>query len=56
MFAAQASTQDPSSLIPVVLVLITGAVVFWRVMIKALTIGLILLIVLGLSELMRNLH
>lgn len=56
MFAAQGSTQDPSSLSLVALVVITGAVVFWRTMIKVAAIGLMLLVVLGAFELLQNLH
>jgi len=56
MFAAHGSTQDPNSLISVALVLITGAMVFWRTVIKAIADGLILLAVLGLAELLRSLH
>jgi hypothetical protein len=37
-------------------VVITGAVVFWRTMIKVAAIGLMLLVVLGAFELLQNLH
>jgi hypothetical protein len=56
MLAAQASAQDPGSLVPVALVVITGAVIFWRILIKAVAIGLILLAVLGLVELLQSFH
>lgn len=56
MFALQGATQHSISLVPVTLVIITGAVVFWRTIIKAIVIGLILLVVLGLYELFQNLH
>jgi hypothetical protein len=56
MFAAQGNPQDLSSLVPIVLVAITGMVIFWRTMIKVVVIGLILLMVLGFSYLLQNLH
>jgi hypothetical protein len=56
MFAAQGATHDPSSLMPIALVVITGAVVFWRTIIKLLVIGAILLTVLGFAELLQILH
>ena len=56
MFAATVPSQDVSSLIPIALVAITGLVVFWRTAIKILGIVVILLIVLGLSELLHSLH
>lgn len=56
MFAATGTSQDVSSLVPIALVVITGLVVFWRTAIKILGIVVILLIVLGLSELVHSLH
>jgi hypothetical protein len=56
VFAALGSSQDLSSLMPVALVVITGLVVFWRTAMKILAIALILLVVLGLSELVQSLH
>jgi hypothetical protein len=55
VFAALGPSHDPSSLVPTVLVLITGLVVFWRTTIKILAIALMLLMVLGLSELLHSL-
>ena len=56
MFAAQGPTHDPSSLVPIALVVITGAVVFWRALVKAVVIGVILLVILGFSELLHIMH
>lgn len=56
MFATQGPTQDPNSLIPIALVIITAALVFWRTVIKLLAIGVILLVVLGVSELLHGPH
>ena len=56
MFVALGPSQDLSSLVPIALVVITGLVVFWRTAIKILAIAVILLVVLGLSELMHTLH
>ena len=56
MFAATGPSQDPSSLVLIALVVITGLVIFWRTAIKILAISAILLIVLGLSELLHTLH
>lgn len=56
MFIAAGASQHPSSLVPIALVVITGLVVFWRTAIKILAIAVILLVVLGLSELLHNLH
>jgi hypothetical protein len=56
MFALQETTQDPISLVPIALVAIIGAVVFWRTMIKIIVVGLILLVVLGLSEFIQSLR
>jgi hypothetical protein len=56
VFAALGSSQDPSSLVPIVLIVITGLVVFWRTAIKLLAIAMTLLVVLGLSDLLRILH
>ena len=56
MFATQGPTQDPSSLVPVALVVITAALVFWRTVIKLLAIGLILMVILGVSELLHSPH
>ena len=56
VFVTQGPAQDPSSLVPIALVVITAALVFWRTLIKLLAIGVILLIVLGLSELLHGPH
>lgn len=56
MFAGPGLSQDPSSLVPMALIVITGLVVFWRTAIKLLAIGVILLVVLGLSDLLHTLH
>jgi hypothetical protein len=56
MFTAQGPTQDFSSLIPAVLMVITVMVIFWRAVIKLLAIVVILLVVLGFSELLHGLH
>jgi hypothetical protein len=56
VFAAPGPSQDLSSLVPIALVAITGLVVFWRTAIKILAIALILLVVLGLSDLAHSLH
>jgi len=56
MFSAQGPTQDPSSFIPIAVIIIIGAVVFWRTVIKVIAIGFILLAIIGLSELLHNLH
>jgi hypothetical protein len=56
MFVAQGATHDPSSLLPIALVVITGTVVFWRTLIKVVIIGVILLVVLGLSDILHVLH
>jgi hypothetical protein len=56
VFAAPGPSQDPSSLVPIALVVITGLVVFWRTALKLLAIAVILVMVLGLSELLHTLH
>ena len=56
MFAAQGASQDPSSLILVALMVIATVVIFWRTMIKLLAIAVILLVVMGFSELLHGLH
>jgi hypothetical protein len=56
VFAALGPSQDPSSLVPIALVVITGLVVFWRTAIKFMAIAVILLVVLGLSDLLHTLH
>ena len=56
VFATQEPAHDPSSLIPIALVLITAALVFWRTVVKLLAIGIILLVVLGLADLLHSLH
>ena len=56
MFATQGPAQDPSSLIPIALVLITTALIFWRTVVKLLAIGIILLVVLGVADLLHGLH
>ena len=56
MFVAPGPSQDPSSLVPFALVVITGLVVFWRTTIKILAITVILLVVLGLSDLLHIPH
>jgi hypothetical protein len=55
MLAIQESVQDPSFLVLVILI-IALAVLFWRIAIKLLAIGVISLVILGLSELWRILH
>jgi hypothetical protein len=52
MFAA----QDPSSVILVTLVVAAAAVLYWRTVIKLLTIGTVMLVMLGLLDLLRSLH
>jgi len=47
MFAAHGPIQDPGSFVPIALIIITSAIVFWRTLIKAVVIGLILLVVFG---------
>lgn len=56
MFSTRGSAQDPSSLIPIALVLITAALIFWRTVVKLLAIGIILLVVLGVASLLHGLH
>jgi hypothetical protein len=56
VFAASGPSQDLSSLVPIALVVITGLVVFWRTAIKILGIIMILMMVLGLSDLVHSLH
>jgi hypothetical protein len=55
MLAIQGSVQDPDFLLLVILI-VTLAVLFWRITIKLLAIGVISLIILGLAELWRILH
>lgn len=55
MLGIQGSVQDPGFL-ALVIVIVTLAVIFWRIAIKLLAIGMILLVILGLSELLRILH
>jgi hypothetical protein len=52
MFAA----QDPRSLMLITLVIVTTAVVFWRMVIKLLIIGTVMLVLLGFLELLQGLH
>jgi hypothetical protein len=54
VFTASGSSQGLGSLVPIAFVAITGLVVFWRTAIKILAIALILLVVLGLSELVHR--
>ena len=56
MFAAKGAMHDPSSFVPTVLMIIIGATVFWRMTIKVLAIAFLLLAILGLSELLQNVH
>jgi len=56
MFATQGPTQDPSSFVLIALVITISATIFWRTMIKIIASSFILLAILGLSELLRNLH
>lgn len=56
MFSTKGPTQDPSFLIPIALLLITTALIFWRTVIKLLVIGIILLVVLGVAYLLHGLH
>lgn len=56
MLVAQAPAQDPASLILIIVAVITGLVVFWRTVIKFVTIAILLLIVLGFIDLLRGLH
>ena len=50
------TTQDPGSLMLITLIAVTGVMVFWRTLIKLMIIGLVLLAVLGLSDLLQGLH
>lgn len=56
MLAAPGPSQDPEFLMLVILIIITLAVIFWRVTIKLVLIGIIFLLALGLFELLRILH
>ena len=56
MFASQGPSQDPGSLALVVLVVITGAVIFWRTAIKLMAISVILLAILGFLDLLHALQ
>jgi hypothetical protein len=56
MFVSQGPTQDPGSLVPMALVIIVGVVIFWRTVIKVVAICLILLVVLGFSQLLQSAH
>jgi hypothetical protein len=47
--------QDPGFLAAVILI-VTLAVIFWRIAVKLLAIGVIMLVVLGFTELWRILH
>jgi hypothetical protein len=48
--------QEPGSLILIILIIAATAVIFWRTVLKLVTIGLILLIMLGFVELLRDIH
>ncbi len=52
MFAA----WDPENLMLITLVAVTGAVVFWRTMIKFIIIGAVTLSIFGLLALLQSLH
>lgn len=52
MFAA----QDPASLMLITLVIVAAVVVYWRTVIKLVTVGVVMLIVLGFLDLLRGLH
>ena len=56
MFSTHGSAQDPSSLIPLILAVITAALVFWRTFLKLLTVGLVLMVPLGILDLLHDLH
>ena len=47
--------QDPGFLAAVI-IMVTLAVIFWRIAVKLLAIGVIMLVILGLTELLRILH
>jgi hypothetical protein len=51
VFTALGPNQEIRSLVPTVLVVIKGLVVFWRMVIKILAVSVILLMIFGLSEL-----
>jgi hypothetical protein len=50
------SAHNADSLMPITLLVIIGVTIFWRTVIKLVAIGVILLVVLGFSELLRYLH
>ena len=53
MFAMKGPAQDPATLMLIALIIATGAVIFWRTVIKFVIIGVILLLVLGVFELLQ---
>jgi hypothetical protein len=54
VFTALGPNQDLRSLLPTVLEVIKGLVMFWRTVIRILVITVILLMIFGLSKLMRS--
>ena len=46
------AVQDPGFLAAVI-IMVTLAVIFWRIAVKLLAIGVIMLVILGLTELLR---
>ena len=56
MLAGIGSSQNLGPLVPAALVTITALVLFWRTAIKILIIAVMLLVVLGISELLHGLH
>jgi hypothetical protein len=49
-------THEPGPLIIIILIIVAATVIYWRTVVKLMTIGLILLIMLGLVELLKDMH
>jgi hypothetical protein len=56
MFIAQGAPPDPESMRALAIVLVIAAVIFWRIALKVLLIGVIVLIVVGALEAVNGLR
>ena len=56
MFIAQGAPPDPESMRALVTVLVITAVIFWRIALKVLLMGAIVLIVVGALEAVHGLR
>lgn len=56
MFIGQTPPQDPHSTMLILLVIVSGVVIFWRTAIRLVIIAAVLLVALGALALSQSLH